>query len=622
MGEVSYELDEYQSAVVNDTYKPNKAVLVQACAGSGKTLTILCKAISLNKHIQPDKIVSLAFGNKAARELKQRYRSMKDKGQKSIVCSTIHSFSNSILKDFFGKRYTVMTEWKSHIMLRDIIEKKLPDATTRELNKLAKELYENYNKTRITELEEDAESSYFKPSEVESILEELEDTKEETKCMDYCDMLFKTYKELLFNPEKLEQIQNHFKVYLIDEAQDLDNLQHVLISMLAKKCYTVYVGDTMQTLYKFRFAQPLYFTESHLSVTFSEVVTYPLLKNYRSTKNIVNIGNTVRVAAKNPYKAVPFRQSVKGSVSMTIVRNNIQEGTKIAREIQNLLSEGVEPKNIAVLSRSNGYIKSIIEPAFVRENIKYKLMSRRQGKKLTEKSTTQAVFNLISYICNDKDSYSLFELAKYINGIGDATAVKLHKAYKESKTHPDLTKAMLQKYNTVLHLQKEVLSLRVHRVIEESSVFVDEMLSLCRAHLNEGGLWDNEREVLNIRSSLKYWMDFYVEEGVVNLTDILEKIINEIQDFDSAEDETSIQIHTVHSSKGLEWDYTFASGFNSAIKQSDDLHDEAFILYVQLSRAKEKLFVVDSYSYRTLDGRNITPHKNKTFSRTIKLLQG
>lgn len=598
------QLDEYQSKFVSDEYALDKAVLVKACAGSGKTTTILAKALILTEQgIKPKEIVALAFGNKAARELKLRYSTLKPKDSRNIICSTIHSFCYSILRDYFGMKRTILTEWKATVLLRDILEQKDKDKelNKKELTSLAKEIYSEYNKIRI-------KGGEIKNKEALGIIKELEEAKDKYQYFDYTDMLFVCYNKLKDNPKILEQVKNKYKVWLIDEAQDLDQLQYNIILLLGQGKYCCFVGDVMQTLYKFRLATPENFSEYYLSEYFTTVVSYPLLSNYRSLKNIVTISNNVRMIQGDKLRGVAVREKITGAVKMTVVRNNIQEGTKAAKIIKESLENGKTYKDIAIICRTNSYIKTIIEPALIRENIPYKLISRAGGNRILEKDSYNIYFNMLLHLICPSDMGALYDIAMYIHGIGEETINRIkNKQYKPSD------KGKIENIN---NLQKDILDLKNYD-IDNSSIFIYQMNIICRKYLDYDKYF-TEKDVNNIEASLGFWIKYYIDDGQTNLQDIIQLILSEVQDFDNEEDCDVIPIYTVHSAKGLEFDTVIASGYNSPTERADKYGDEAYILYVQLSRAKNKLYIIDSYSYITKDKKVKTPFKNKTMQAIIK----
>ena len=611
-------LDQFQQKIVDDEYKGGKCVLVHATAGSGKTHCIISKAVKLSETINPKQIVAIAFGNKAARELRERYKRMSGKG--GIVCSTIHSLCYKLNKEYFGEKRTVLTESKAITQIKEIVEELIKeekvDRDEIRPRDLATKWYKQYEESRIN-LRPSVPFTENKELNKE-ILKRIIDKREVTETMDFCDMQYRFYQNIKRDQKKLQEIRNDFKAFMIDEAQDIDFLQISILKEITKEAYTIYVGDRMQTLYMFRFANPKYFSSEYLADYYDDIVEYNLQNNYRSTKNIVNISNLVRIV--NMYKeikAIATKESVRGSVSIVKVANNIQEGTKIAQIIENYKSNGVELGDIYIISRTNLYVKSIVEPALVRANIPYILMSN-QSKKLTEKNNVNAIMCMIGVIVNEKDYYNLFELATYIKGIGESTAEKLMEAYNTNSNN--LTDLQKEKYNQVIELRDDLVKLQKYKVAEDHEEIVNIIFRIAEKHLNYLEYFMSEKEVYMIKNTMNFWIHYYLDEGYFKIIDIFEMILNEVQSFDIDENKNAVKIHTIHSSKGLEFPIVIAGGFNRGRKAPDYYGDEDFMMYVQLSRAKDKLHIIDSERYITQDGRNIKPVKNTTLKKILEKL--
>ena len=545
------KLDQFQQKIVDDEYKGGKCVLVHATAGSGKTHCIISKAVKLSETINPKQIVAIAFGNKAARELRERYKRMSGKG--GIVCSTIHSLCYKLNKEYFGEKRTVLTESKAITQIKEIVEELIKeekvDRDEIRPRDLATKWYKQYEESRIN-LRPSVPFTENKELNKE-ILKRIIDKREVTETMDFCDMQYRFYQNIKRDQKKLQEIRNDFKAFMIDEAQDIDFLQISILKEITKEAYTIYVGDRMQTLYMFRFANPKYFSSEYLADYYDDIVEYNLQNNYRSTKNIVNISNLVRIV--NMYKeikAIATKESVRGSVSIVKVANNIQEGTKIAQIIENYKSNGVELGDISIISRTNLYVKSIVEPALVRANIPYILMSN-QSKKLTEKNNVNAIMCMIGVIVNEKDYYNLFELATYIKGIGESTAEKLMEAYNTNSNN--LTDLQKEKYNQVIKLRDDLVKLQKYNVAEDHEEIVNIIFRIAEKHLNYLEYFMSEKEVYMIKNTMNFWIHYYLDEGYFKIIDIFEMILNEVQSFDIDENKNAVKIHTIHSSKGLEF---------------------------------------------------------------------
>ena len=325
----------------------------------------------------------------------------------------------------------------------------------------------------------------------------------------------------------------------------------------------------------------------------------------------------MRTIARDKILAKPNKPSVKGSVKIVCVKNQIQEGTKAARAILEYLEQGANYKDISIICRSNSYIKSIIEPALVRENIPYQLMASKSGNKISERDLSLIYFNILSIACNEKDDISLYELATYIKGIGEATVNRIQNAVRLGR---NLDGRDWQKYETIQSLRDDIIRIGEHTTLEPYEI-LEIIKGVCFKYLDYDKYFNNEWELYTITNAITFWVTYYKDEGITNIKEIFNRIVSEVQSFDTEVEEDCIKIHTVHSSKGLEFPITIVSGFNKGRDTQDTYNDEAYILYVQLSRAIDTMLVIDSYEYVTKDNRIIKPIKNKTFEALLNLIR-
>ena len=119
-----------------------------------------------------------------------------------------------------------------------------------------------------------------------------------------------------------------------------------------------------------------------------------------------------------------------------------------------------------------------------------------------------------------------------------------------------------------------------------------------------------------------HWFNYYLVEGCNTLKDVIHNVIAELESFDEDEEEDLVYLETVHASKGREYPVVIVAGFNSIREVSDENNEEQNVLYVQFTRAKERMLVIDSLTYVTKDNRTIYPTKNKHFAKMMKVVQG
>jgi len=314
-------------------------VLVMAGPGTGKTRTLLGRAIYLIKELQlpPSKILILTFTTAAAAELQNRMKDYPD--ITPPVISTLHSLGYEILKKQTGS---------APLILNDIEAKKLFLKGQREESLWTQYLYEREKLLPITSKE---------------LHEEYKEKKQRDGVFDYTDLLELLITYLKDNPQ---QDFISFKHVLVDEIQDLSPIQLEVLKLLSgEKGKGLFgIGDPDQAIYSFRGG--VYDIISNLKEIYPHLEILSLEKNYRSAKKIVSFSSPL-IQFGTP--TIPSTRE-KGKVYLYEAATSDMEAMWIARQIKKLIGstshmeadQGMEgrlsPSEIAVLVR----FKSLIEP--------------------------------------------------------------------------------------------------------------------------------------------------------------------------------------------------------------------------------------------------------------------
>lgn len=637
MQDLEKTLDEYQLQYYNEDLLQDKAVILYAVAGAGKTHTTLSKAIKLisKQGVDPKEIYLSSFTNLAARELQNRFKSYTNHEIQAPAISTLHGMGRMILQRA-GISLFPITEWGGIIRVREAIENKLPayaNSYKKELTSLATNVYDIYSRLRNTSLvhkhslQRDLAKVKLKhdiltDQQIKSIILKYEDIKTEQDCMDYDDMIWipnSIYKEKRLTDPSFNLLPE-INYYFIDEAQDLSQSQYDLILNHAQGKSLTLIGDLCQAIYEFRQATPENFSESYLSKFFKEVKTLTLENNYRSTPAIVKVSNFVRDIAGDNIQAKPNKPDLTGSVKVAQATNNVTEGRYITDQVKQLLLS-YEPEDIIIICRTSRYIKSVLEPAFINANIAYKVISSNGGKRLLDKPLSQFYLDVITYICNKKDNFALINILSKVKGIGQSNLSQILKELTDSveSESSDSYSKLVTKRGEVLSIINQIQAIRMqlqkpHKVISLISNFAREN---CLQSIDL-----SERNIEIVSLSLSNYISLQIDAGVVDTIEILTSMLNEIQIFEDEQDTKRVRLATVHSQKGCETKVVFCAGFNSQV-ESGYLAEksEAQILYVQVSRAIDKLFIIDSREYLTKAGRIVSNYKNPYFTKLFKKIQ-
>ena len=412
---VEVKLDEYQRNAVEYN---DKALVISAGPGAGKTRVIIERVVYLiNKGAQPNSILVITFTNKAAEELKERFKKDTKLGLNIINqmrISTIHSFCRSILADYSNIPYNLLKRESERNLFFNKHKQELGFSHCTFLrNYESGQVLKKYDEYALFEVDSEALIKYIssKYSISDDYVEYIEKfykthtenqypSKKEIKhkgfdCDVYkarylqiaksygdwinlmerehvCDQNYLLIKALnILNDEKnLNSLQ--YKNVLIDEFQDTDAVQMQIFEKLRKisDSFTV-VGDSDQSIYSFRASNPKFFNDYIRNEEFKNII---LINNYRSTSNIVDFNEKfIKNKRSNP-KELKTVNSSKMPVYLLENKSDMEEYRGIAFIIKNLKEYGKISKfsDVCILFRSHKDKKFILDE-FEKEKIPYYL---------------------------------------------------------------------------------------------------------------------------------------------------------------------------------------------------------------------------------------------------------
>ena len=597
------ELNDRQKEAVVQKDGP---ILIIAGAGAGKTKTLAHRILHLIKEgVGPENILAITFTNKAAKEMRERVEKIisSDKTlnfpltyhSKPFV-STFHSLGVHIIKENSGligltKNFSIMDRSDSSKLIKECLKKLDIDPKQFEPNKILNIISrEKGDLNSIENYSVGVEDGYTLKSVTAKIWPLYEQKLATEKALDFDDLLLKTYNILKNHKDVLEKYQNLWKYIHIDEYQDTNKVQYMTAKLLAEKNRNIcVVGDIDQSIYSWRGADIqniLSFEEDY-----PEAKVILLEENYRSTQTILAVAN--EVIQKNKLrreKNLFTRNDVGEKVSFLKALNEIEEARFIARKSQELISKGVNAREIAVLYRAN-FQSRILEEAFLTENVPYQVL----GTKFFDRKEVKDVLSFLRASLNPE---SLTDLKRIINvptrGIGKITILKIFEGNREKL--PDGIKEKVSIFfNLLAKIKNETEKLKPSEVIK--FIIKESGLEL---ELQKGNDEDKERlENMRELATLAIKYDHLTKpEGI-------EKLLEEsalTSDQDSLEkNENAVKLMTVHASKGLEFDYIFITGLEQDLfphqgigtesKTPEEMEEERRLFYVALTRARIKLFL-------------------------------
>ena len=582
--------------------------LVLAGAGSGKTKVLTERIVNLiNNGVSPYNILAITFTNKAAREMRERvYNSIEEEANK-IFIGTFHSLGLKIVRENAG-----VIGYSNNVTILD------RDDVNTLIKRFMKELNldtEHYPVKSILNKISFAKNEGLSPEEFDKfakapldmaackVYKMYESALKRSNSVDFDDLLILPLRIFKKDKSVLEKYQEHFKYILVDEYQDTNMVQYDMCKLLASKYRNLFVvGDMDQSIYSFRFAN--YMNVINFEKDNKDTKVIVLDENYRSTNNILNAANDV--IKNNKERKEKNLWSSKGDgdkIKYIRCDNEQEEASTVVRLTKELLDKGEKPSEIAVLYRTNGQSR-VFEEAFLKENIPFKIVGSYFFYNRKE------IKDLISYmhlIYNNNDDASLERVINVPRrGIGSKTIERLRREASISD------KSMFEVVSSGKELGFKNLIIDLTNESKNTDLvgLVDVILDKTgiRKELEEKNDLESEIRLENLNEFKSIALAFQ-EKGIFSLEEFLENIslVSDKNEYKEVDD--GINLMTLHSAKGLEFNDVFLVGMeegifphNRSFESESELEEERRLCYVGITRAKEHLWLMNAKK-RTLFGQ-------------------
>ena len=593
------ELNKEQKKAVLKTEGP---LLILAGAGSGKTKVLTTKIAYLIEEcgIDPYNILAITFTNKAAKEMKDRIYKMIGEKAKNSQISTFHSFGVEILRRNFkylgyDRNFVIMDTEDTTTVIKRILKDKGYDIKNYNPNYIRNKI-SNYKNDFI-----DPESAIkYAASDEEKVTvevyKEYDKKLKDNNTVDFDDLLMLPIKLFKEHKEVLSWYEERFQYVLIDEYQDTNEAQYILTRLLTNKNRNIcVVGDVDQSIYSFRGAN--YKNILNFEKDYKEAEVIKLEQNYRSTTNILDAANDVIKNNKERKDKKLWSDKGKGEkITYYRAKNGIDESVFVANEINRLVDEGVEYKDIAVLYRTNAQSHTI-EEACLNHSIPYHIVG---GIGFYSRKEIKDILAYLRLVYNEKDDISLLRIINVPKrGIGTTTQAKLiDKAKEENKSIYEVIDSGKEKtFKDLIEKFKEYyksmsLTELVDIIINESGM---------KEEYEKEDTLESENRLDNLEEFKSITKTFEDKAGIVSLEDFLLEV-SLLSDNDNEDnDPNRVNLLTVHSVKGLEFNYVFVIGLEEGIfphmnsfNSNSELEEERRLCYVAITRAKIKLYLINA----------------------------
>ena len=595
----------------------NGPCMVLAPPGSGKTLIVTERTRYLIEEsgVRPDQILVITFTRYAAREMKERFERLTAGKNYPVTFGTFHSIFYGILKCAYGiGANNLMSEKESSVLLQEVLDQTNIESTpeVEDEEELVRELLREVGmvKNGLYHLK-DFHSKYLTQDEFAEVFRSYEHQKKELKKFDFDDMLVQCYALFRKKPEILQGWQKRFQYILIDEFQDINRVQYEVIRMLAAPRYNLFVvGDDDQSIYGFRGAKPELML--YMKQEFPSLRTISLTVNYRSTEFIT--GAAARVILHNDTRFYKRVQSFRGrgqNVHVQEVLDEQEEAQNVTEEIQKKLDQGIKPGEIAVLFRAAVQARMISEilsehriPFEMRDYVTnfYRHFIVKDMMAYLQLAAGKRDRSLFLTICNRPLRY----LARNSMENRQVNFEDLRKFYCDKDWMLDI----IDQFDVDVRMMKNMAPYAAIQYIRKKIGYDDFLKEYAEKHqISWKQLMDVMAELEERSKNFKSYDEWEIH--IAKYTQELEEQQAKARKI-KGERENKVQLMTIHSAKGLEFEDVFVIHANEGeiphqkAEKKDEIEEERRLFYVALTRAKNNLCI----SYITQkNGNSIKPSR-------------
>ena len=606
----------------------NGPVLIMAGAGSGKTRVLTHRYAHLVKHhnVDVEQILAITFTNKAAEEMKSRISKLLNLKISPKWISTFHSLCVKILRihgDKIGYKsnFTIYDQSDSNKVIRNCMSENNVDLKQYSPKRFQAHISNLKNSmTSPGEALENAES--FFEVKVAEIYSSYEKKLIIANSMDFDDLLIKTVELLQTNESILKFWSNKFQFIMVDEYQDTNFVQYKLVELLGSNNKNVcVVGDSDQSIYAFRGADIRNIIE--FEKDFSNATVIQLDKNYRSSKKILNLANSV--ISNNPRKIEKnlWTDNEDGlDISSFRFRSEKDEARWVAEEVKSLIDSSKE-NEIAIFYRTNSQSR-LFEEELRMLNINYKVIG---SVRFYDRKEIKDIISYLQFLVNDSDTVAFERIVNVPRrGIGESTVKKIRvylnetgksifealESIEEIKNISPRIKGSLSEFKDLITELKSYSLQGPSKTIQKVLELTGYKMSLIKEGTLESQMRiENIEELLNSAFSFENLYEEEIDEPYGILRDYLESIAL-FSETDKLEDADRVLLMTLHNAKGLEFPYVFMTGMEenlfpherSSQGDNSEIEEERRLCYVGITRAEKKLYLTHAWS-RTLWGGTV-----------------
>ena len=583
-------------------------VLVLAGAGTGKTRVLTTRLAHLlaTRRAWPSEILAVTFTNKAAREMKERIgRLIGGVVEGMQWLGTFHAIGAKMLRrhaELAGLRsdFTILDTDDQIRLLKQLIAAENIDEKRWPARQLASDIDGWKNRGLTPEKVPAGEAHAFANGKGGELYAAYQARLKILNAADFGDLLLETLRIFQENPEVLSDYQERFKYMLVDEYQDTNVAQYLWLRLLAQRRKNICcVGDDDQSIYGWRGAEVDNILRFEKDFPGAKIVK--LERNYRSTPHILGAASGLIAANEQRLGKTLWTDTNEGEkVKVASYWDGEEEARAIAEEVEQIQRRGEKLHQIAILVRASAQMREF-EDRFLNLGIPYRVVGGPRFYERAEIRDANAYFRLVAQMDDDLAFERIVNKPR--RGLGDVALQTLHTHARARGI--SLTRAAGEIVTT------EELKPAARRALAGFIEMVDRWRSLAQGMphtelaeiiLDESGyteMWQNDKSAdapgkLDNLKELVRSMEEYE-----NLGAYLEHV-SLVMDVTAKEGGDELNLMTLHSAKGLEFDNVFLPGWEEGLfphQRSLDqsgiagLEEERRLAYVGITRARKQAYI-------------------------------
>ncbi len=630
---------------------PAVPALILAGAGSGKTRVLTTRIAWLLQtgQVSPGGVLAVTFTNKAAKEMLTRLSAMLPVAVRGMWIGTFHGLCNRFLR----------AHWKLAGLAQgfQILDSSDQLSAVKRVIKALNLDEERFVPKQVTWFIAARKEEGERPRDVEVVDEQTrklvqiyqayQDQCEREGVVDFAELMLRTYELLRDNDPLREHYRRRFSHVLVDEFQDTNKLQYAWLKMFAPPGHqgqsVIAVGDDDQSIYAFRGARVGNMADFEREYRVPRVIK--LEQNYRSFGHILDaanglIGHNRQRLGKNLRTDAGAGEPVRVFESTS----DYAEAQWLLEEVQQLHRGGMPRSEIALLYRSNAQSR-VLESALFNAGLPYRVYG---GLRFFERAEVKHALAYLRLLENANDDTSFLRVVNFpARGIGARSVEQLQDAARASERSlaqsvgavPGKAGVNLQAFvDRVNRMRTDTQGLTLREIIDHM-LHGSGLLDFYRTDKEGQDRIENLEELVNAAESFVTQEGFGkdavalpvdeqstgavpdVETGEIMspLAAFLTHASLEAGDNQAQAGQDAIQLMTVHSAKGLEFDAVFITGIEEglfpheqSLSDADGVEEERRLMYVAITRARKRLYLSFSQT-RMLHGQTRYNVKSRFF---------